>query len=200
MSIAVRDLTVVRGQRRIIHGLNLAVPRHSIHAIVGGNGTGKSTLVAALAGDLPITAGEVLLDDASITALSDAEQARRRSVLPQHVPALAHTPWDLLELAAPALMPTEIEDVLDRYALAALAHRSMLTLSGGERARALLAMTIARDTATLVLDEPTAAFDRAFRQRFTEWVREWRDQGRAIVIVTHDQEIEALADQVTEIA
>ena len=199
MSFSVHDLTLARGQRVLMTGLNLHLTPGSIHAVVGGNGSGKSTLVSALAGDLVAAKGEIYLSGERLGGLSDAQQARHRAVLTQATPALPYAPWDLIELAAPTLDQHAVADLLDFFALGDLANRQLLTLSGGERGRALLAMTIARGTQTLLLDEPTAAFDRTFRHRFVEWMQQWREQGKAILIVTHDAEIEAIADQVTSI-
>lgn len=196
MSISVSNLRLSRADRVLVNDLTFNVPDGSIVAIVGGNGSGKSTLVAALAGDLIPEKGQVRLDGDLLSDLSDAEQARRRSVLTQQPPLLPYTPWDLIDLAAPGLGDRGVEEMLERFALVNLARRQLLTLSGGERGRALLAATVSRARTTLLLDEPTAAFDREFRGRFVGWLEQWRTAGHAIVVVAHDAEVEALADQV----
>lgn len=197
--ISVRDLGLSRGDRVLIDALNFDVAAGSIHAIIGGNGSGKSTLIAALAGDLIPLRGEVRLDGDSIQTLSVAEQANRRSVLMQQGPALPFTPRDVIALAAPTLTPIDIDAVLAEFTLTEFADRPLLTLSGGERGRAMLAMTMARHTPIMLLDEPTAAFDRHYRKQFAKWLAQWREQGMAIVVVTHDLEIEQIADAITSL-
>lgn len=199
MSMTVRGLHLARGERMLVDHLDLDLPDGAIHAVIGGNGSGKSTLVATLAGDLPILRGEVFLDGDPLTALDDAEQARRRAVLTQHPPALPFSARDLIELAAPGWEAPEIEATLSQFDLVELADRRVASLSGGERGRALLAMAAARQCTTMLLDEPTAAFDREYRSRFLDWLRLWRGQGRAILVVTHDAEIERIADLVTSL-
>jgi iron complex transport system ATP-binding protein len=199
MSIRVTDLCLQRGERRLMDGVSFDVPDASIHAIVGGNGTGKSTLLAALAGDLIPARGLIHLDGIELAQLSDPAQAHRRAVLMQHQPALPYSPRDLIALADPSADDDRTRKLLTDFDLEEFADRRLSTLSGGERGRAMLAMTIAQAAGTLLLDEPTAAFDRDYRRRFVEWLVQWRAAGHAIVVVTHDAEIEAVADSITSL-
>lgn len=192
-------ISVRRGERTLIEGLDLRLERGSIHAVVGGNGSGKSSLVAALAGDLAVASGEIRIAGMRLNDLSDREQAKRRAVLMQNQPPLPFSARDVVELAGPTLTRVEVDALLNQFDLADLSDRPLMTLSGGERGRAMLAMAIAQGTPTLLLDEPTAAFDRRYRSLFTDWLRIWREEGKAILIVTHDAEIESIADAVTSL-
>jgi iron complex transport system ATP-binding protein len=198
MTLDVINLTVTRGERTFVTDLSFTLSPGAIHAIIGGNGTGKSTLLAALAGDYP-AAGEIRIDGDLLNTLNDKEQAKRRAVLLQTQQPLPFSARDLVALAAPSASRNQVADLLRRFDLDALADRSMLTLSGGERGRAMLAKTYAQGTDLLLLDEPTAAFDRAYRHQFVEWLQEWRLEGKAIVVITHDSEIEAIADSTTSL-
>jgi iron complex transport system ATP-binding protein len=198
MTLRVSNLTVARGERIFVSDLSFTVTPGTIHAIIGGNGTGKSTLLAALAGDYPAS-GEIHVDGQDLSEISDKDQAAKRAVLLQVQQPLPFSARDLIELSAPSSSQSRVSELLQRFDLETLADRSMLTLSGGERGRAMLAKTYAQGTKLLLLDEPTAAFDRAYRHQFVTWIQQWRSEGKAIVIITHDSEIEAIADSVTSL-
>ncbi|WP_328400935.1 heme ABC transporter ATP-binding protein [Nocardia sp. NBC_00403] len=205
VSIDRRDATG-SGSRRVLEAVNFEVVAGQVVALVGPNGAGKSTLLAALAGELAPAEGAVELDGRSLAHWSALDMARRRAVLPQshtvgfpftarEVVAMGRAPWVRTRLRAldnekiaAAMAATDVEH---------LAARSFPTLSGGERARVALARVLAQDTATLLLDEPTAALDLGHQEAVLNLATTRADEGAAVVVVLHDLGIAAAyADRV----
>ncbi|MFC8042931.1 heme ABC transporter ATP-binding protein [Nocardia sp. NPDC057353] len=206
VTLRARGLTVARGAREILREVDFEVAAGEVVALVGPNGAGKSTLLAALAGELPATAGAVELDGSPVTAWSTLDMARRRAVLPQsHTVGFPFTAREVVAMGRAPWAGTDRDrgdDAAIAAALAAadvghLAGRAFPTLSGGERARVALARVLAQDTATLLLDEPTAALDLGHQEAVLGLARDRARAGAAVVIVVHDLGIAAAyADRV----
>lgn len=174
-------------------GVSLQVPAGRITAVCGPNGAGKSTLLEVLAGLLPPAAGQVLLDGEPLASLHPRERARRIGCLPQ----AGEAAWNLSvrTLAGLGRLPHAAGTEADRRAteaaltaldLAALADRPLATLSGGERARAMLARVLAGEPEVILADEPLANLDLAHQTALLGHVRALAAAGRAVVLVLHD--------------
>ncbi|GAB0107873.1 heme ABC transporter ATP-binding protein [Nocardia sp. JMUB6875] len=206
VTLHARGVSAKRGERTVLDDVDFPVIAGQIVALVGPNGAGKSTLLAALAGELELSGGSVDLDGHSLTHWTHLDMARRRAVLPQshtvgfpfsarEVVAMGRSPW--------ARTPRQDED--DTAIAAAMAAtdvqrfaaRPFPALSGGERARVALARVLAQDTATLLLDEPTAALDLGHQEQVLRLARERATKGAAVVVVLHDLGVAAAyADRV----
>ncbi|MFR9749903.1 heme ABC transporter ATP-binding protein [Nocardia sp. 004] len=192
--------------RHVLEGIDFDVVAGQVIALVGPNGAGKSTLLAALAGELTPSAGVIELEGQALRQWTPLDMARRRGVLPQshtvgfpftarEVVAMGRAPWVRTrhqerdeDAIAAALAATDVEH---------LGARSFPTLSGGERARVALARVLAQDTATILLDEPTAALDLGHQEAVLRLVTERAAAGAAVVVVLHDLGIAAAyADRV----
>ena len=188
-----RNLTAgYRSGAPVLKGLSLTAPAGSVTALLGINGAGKSTLFKAVLQEIRYT-GAVFCDKTDLSTLRPLERAARVSLLPQHLPAPALSLRETAALGLSLRMAhlgeaewTRVDAALDRVGLLPLAERPVNALSGGERQRAFLAMLLVQDTPVLLLDEPTAHIDPAFVPRFFEILREERDRGKAILLVTHD--------------
>lgn len=212
MSLQARDLQIGLGGRPILKGIDAAFRPGQVTAILGPNGAGKSTLLAALAGLSRPDAGEVTLDGAPILALPPRDRARRLGFIPQ-TPELA---WavDVETLVGLGRIPftgarglgAEDEvavglamqacDVID------LARRDVTTLSGGERARVLLARALAGDPAWLLADEPLAGLDPGHALDASRLFRDLaHEQGRGVILTLHDLSLAArMADRILVLA
>lgn len=161
-----------------------------ITAICGPNGAGKSTLLAALAGLLAPDAGEVLLDGAALISLPARQRARSLGYLPQN----GEVAWDVSVASLVALGRLPHGDAGDEAIAGALsatdltdfAQRPVSTLSGGEKARALLARVLAGEPRWILADEPLAALDLAHQLTIMRQMRAEAEAGRGVVIVLHD--------------
>lgn len=192
--ISAENLTVARSGRTIVKGITFSVAPGGLHVVIGSNGSGKSTLLAALAGDLKPVGGQIYLGSRSLKALSDHEQAQQRAVLSQHATLFPYSVSDFLQLVHAQRERLGLATPSTGIDVSELANRKLTSLSGGERARVMLAATLAQGAKVLLLDEPTAAFDRHYRDRFINWLQDWRELDYTIVLVTHDEKIERIAD------
>lgn len=197
--ISVKNLSLRRGDRTIVQNISFNVDAGDLHVVSGPNGSGKSTILAAVAGDLEPERGEIFLHGEPLTLLNDRQQAQRRAVLTQNYVLFPYTGQDLLTLVAKQraklglVAPSMTLDIAD------LAKKKLTAMSGGEQAQVMLAATLEQGSRTLLLDEPTAAFDREHRHRFAESVQQWRSAGYGILLVTHDERLEAEATSVTRL-
>lgn len=180
----------------ILTDVSLSVPRGSITVLVGKNGSGKSSLFRAVNREVPYT-GSILLDGSDIAALSPRERARRLAVLPQLLPAVSLTVRELVALgrtpylgllSRPSREDTEaVSAALDAVGLTAFTEARVATLSGGERRRAFLGMTVAQGAELLLLDEPTTYLDTDARRGILSLVsRLVREEGKTALLVLHD--------------
>ncbi len=190
MMLSAQSLVLDRGGARVLNGVSAALRKGEITAICGPNGAGKSSLLMALAGLLAPSAGSVMLDGGDLFHIQPRERARRVGYLPQ----TGEVAWDLSvrNLVALGRLPhrdrglREIEGALEATHLTGLADRPVSTLSGGERARALLARVLAGDPEWVLADEPLAALDFYHQLEVLASLRAAAGLGRGVVLVLHD--------------
>ncbi len=184
--------------REILHDVSLTVAPGELIAVAGPNGAGKSTLLRVLAGLTPPNAGAVHLDGADLRTVERRALGRAIAYLPQD--RTVH--WPLKARAVVALGriphgsgPRAGESDADRAMIAAalketdtelLAERPIGELSGGERARVLMARALAQDAGILIADEPTAGLDPAHALALFETFVRIAAQGRAVIVALHD--------------
>ena len=168
-----------------------------ITAIFGPNGAGKSTLLACLAGLRAPSGGQVLLDGVALHGLDARRRARLMGYLPQDAPlhwniavralvALGRFPHRPGRAGESAADEAAIERALADTGLLPLAQRLTGTLSGGERARVMLARLLAGEPEWILADEPLAALDIAHRYALMTPLRAIAARGVGVVIVLHD--------------
>ena len=198
-----RGLTLSYDRRVVIDGLDLSIDTGSITTLLGANGSGKSTLLKAFGRLLRPEAGEVLLEGEPIRSLANRDVAKRLAILPQNPAAPPGTsvtelvmrgrnphqtwarPWSAEDasIAEAAIEATGLTDVADR---------DVLTLSGGQRQRAWIALVVAQQAQTLLLDEPTTFLDLTHQLEVLRLLRTInREQGSTIVLVLHDLSLAA---------
>jgi iron complex transport system ATP-binding protein len=185
--LAAQDLSVAGRLSR----LTAALRPGEVTAICGPNGAGKSTLLNCLAGLLPANSGAVTLDGQNISSVSPQIRARSIGYLPQS-PEIA---WDvsvevLVSLGRIPWAGTGADDAINAALTAMdlndLRDRPTSTLSGGERARALMARVLAGQPNWLLADEPLANLDLAHSAALIARLREQARHGRGVVLVLHD--------------
>lgn len=188
-----------------LRGVSLRVRRGETVAVTGPSGSGKSTLLACLAGLDEPSGGAVHVGGVRISHRPEAERARLRArrigVLLQSGNLLPHlSVRDNVRLVrAAAACDGRREDLavlLDQVGLAHRAHALPQELSGGELARAGLAVALANDPEVLLADEPTGELDGGTEQRVLELLRKRAEAGRGVLVVTHSVEAVRLADRV----
>jgi iron complex transport system ATP-binding protein len=196
--LAARALSLAYGRTSIIDGLDVAFPTGAFSALIGPNGSGKSTLLRALAGLLSPSAGHVLLDGASISRLPAKQMARQVGMLPQG--PVAPEGLTVEALVRQGRYPHRTlfglwserdhqacEDALRLTGMEERRESPLDSLSGGQRQRAWLAMALAQETGTLLLDEPTTFLDLAHQIDVMEVITDLvRARGKTVIAVLHD--------------
>jgi iron complex transport system ATP-binding protein len=180
-----------RAKALVLDGVSLSVAPGEVLGVVGPNGAGKTSLLRAGLGLMPLEAGRALLGDRVVSSLDPVERARRVGYLPQerrlawNLPAL-----EVAALGAPDLPPGEAltvaQDRLARVGVSDLSQRGVLDMSGGERARVLLARLLATRAPLLVADEPVAGLDPDAQLLTLELLRAEATAGAAVVVTLHD--------------
>jgi len=171
-------------------GVSLALEPGTITAICGPNGAGKSSLLQCLAGLLLPEGGSVALGGTPLATLHPRERAKAIGYLPQE-PLIA---WDVAvrNLVALGRLPhrdrgeAQVAAAMAAMDVAHLAHRPASRLSGGERARVLLARVLAGEPHWILADEPLAALDLAHQLELLAHLRRAADAGAGVVLVLHD--------------
>lgn len=190
MSLVADNMSLLRGGQAVVSGLAAALPAGRITAILGPNGAGKSSALMGLAGLLAPASGGVMLDGAPLDALTPRARAQAIGYLPQ-TPDIA---WDVAaqNLVALGRLPwrdrgaEEVEAALAALDLEPLRHRPVSQLSGGERARVLLARVLAGTPRWILADEPLAALDLAHQIGLIAHLKACAISGQGVVVVLHD--------------
>ncbi len=188
--LAAENLTLTRAGRPVVESLSAALAPGTITAIVGPNGAGKSSLLLGLAGLLEPAEGRAALDGQALTALAPRTRAQSIGYLPQ-TPDIA---WDVAveNLVALGRLPwrdrgtAAVKAALTALALDPLRHRPVSQLSGGERARVLLARVLAGEPRWILADEPLAALDLAHQLSLIAHFKACAQAGQGVVVVLHD--------------
>jgi iron complex transport system ATP-binding protein len=196
------DVAVDLAKRRILSGVTLAFAPGEVVGVMGPNGSGKSTFMRAAAGLIERAQGEIRLLGKPIEAWPRHELGRTIGYLPQG--GQVHWPLTVLALVSLGRLPHAhrfarispvdegaIERAMAACDVAHLADRPVTALSGGERARALLARALAGDAKVLLADEPFAQLDPSHQLHAMDVLRATAAAGALVVVVLHDLSIAA---------
>lgn len=193
----VEHVTLTRGMNTVLKKLSLTVAPGERVVIRGANGTGKTSLLQACLGLLPLDSGRIELHGREVG--SPAWRGVRRTVawVPQE--GVAHRfPISTREVVAVGLAKRRmnrrqqseaIEKALHAFGADHLADRCFHRLSGGERQRVSFARCLAQNAELLLLDEPAASLDRESRGRLVELAETLAESGRAVIAVTHEENL-----------
>ena len=182
-------------KRSLLKQVSVSFFAGQVTALIGPNGAGKKTLLRAFAGLLACHSGSVFVQGQVIEHLSLTQRARQIAYVPQETPffppmtvceitSLGRLPYG--ENARRALAHPAVHKAIDMTGLSALADQNASHLSGGERARLMLARALAVEAPLLLADEPIAALDPAHAIAIMALFRSLAAQGRCVVVVIHD--------------
>jgi iron complex transport system ATP-binding protein len=195
--LSCRHLRVDVTGRTLVDDLSFELRAGELLAILGQNGSGKTLTLHTLAGLRPPAAGRVLLRGNDVASADRRQTARALALLPQHVddifpatvidtamigrhPHIARFQWESPQDIAIA------EAALAAVGLGALAHRDVLTLSGGERRRLAIAQVLTQQPEVYLLDEPSNHLDPQHQLDALRLFRDKADEGAAVVASLHD--------------
>ena len=203
-----RGLSVSLSGRMIVRDVSLALPGGRLVMLIGPNGAGKTTLLRALAGLVPST-GDLRLEGVPLATLPRRARAQRLAYLPQG--HQVHWPLPARDIVALGRLPHGADDparlgprdaaiveaAMVRTGTLDLADRPVQQLSGGERARVMLARVLAVEAPVLFADEPTASLDPRHQLGVMHDLQQEARRGALVIAVTHDLALAArLADLV----
>jgi len=197
VTFTLSSVSVSLGRRRAVQDVEAILEPGALIGIVGPNGAGKSTLMRAMLGLLPLAGGEIAIDGIPVARLSRKQMARQIAYLPQG--QTLHWPLSVERLVAlgrlPHMAPMQrlsaadlaaIEDAMARADVLTLRDRIATELSGGERARVMMARALAVGAPALLADEPLAALDLGHQIEVMTLLQREASQGALVVAVLHD--------------
>lgn len=193
MELSAAGLRVAYRGRAVLDGVSATLAPGRVTVVLGANGAGKSTFLRALAALVRPNAGRVLLDGRDVAAMPARERARAIGYLPQD--AAVHWNMRARDLVALGRLPHRAGATADAAAIdaalaatdtAAFADRPVRELSGGERARVLLARVLAGEPAWLLADEPLASLDPLHQLDTLALLRAAAGRGTGVAVVLHD--------------
>ncbi len=193
--LELRDGSVAYDGRPAVSGVDLVVEPGEVVAVLGANGSGKSTVVRACVGLLPLTTGTLALFG---TPRDRFREWTRLGYVPQRGGATTGVPATVREVVATGRLARSglrrrsaedrraVEAALETVGLADRARDSVGTLSGGQQQRVLIARALTCDPELLVLDEPTAGVDLASQAALADTLRTLVGRGTTVVLVAHE--------------
>ena len=194
--IGFRDISKRYGDKLVLDRTALNIARHECIVITGKNGAGKTTLLRIIAGLEKPDHCDISLDDASPEAWRRLRKRLLKTVMYLHQQPymLAGSLRRNIEYAArlnPSIVDREssVSKAIQWAELEGLESQPAVSLSGGQKQRVALTRARLRDPQILLLDEPTANLDSESREHTMQMLREFRDSGTAVVIVSHDPEV-----------
>ena len=195
--LALHQAVVQRGKRVILDHLDLTLEAGELVALVGPNGSGKTTALRALLGLMPLASGTAMIGGADVRTLGPITRARQVAYLPQSRPmAWAISVQDAVALGrfahggASHSPNTEDQAAVDQAIFACdletLKDRAVTGLSGGELARVHMARALAANAPALLADEPTAALDPLHQWQVMQVLAQQASVGGGVMVVVHD--------------
>lgn len=169
--------------KNILENLSLSVPKNSIFAVTGCNGAGKSTLIRLLTGELKPLSGKISFFGENIK-----KSSARVLAMPQNPQALFTRKTVSAELEEMGADKEKTDETARLCGISALLDRHPYDLSGGEQQRTALAKLLLKDPDILLLDEPTKGMDCEFKLTFAEILRKLRENGKTVIMISHDIE------------
>ncbi|MBE6202162.1 MAG: ABC transporter ATP-binding protein [Rikenellaceae bacterium] len=207
--IELRNITLGYGSRTLIEDATTLFECGSMVALLGRNGTGKSTLLRALAALGDVQQGEIYIDRRPLAELSRGELSRLVAfVTTERIDVEALTAYDLVAIGRSPYTNwmgrlsdddrVAIERAMQIAGVAHMAERRVETMSDGECQRVMIARALAQDTRVILLDEPTAFLDLPNRYELcTLLSRLAHDEGKCVIFSTHELDIAlSLADSI----
>ncbi|MGW4619066.1 metal ABC transporter ATP-binding protein [Streptomyces sp. NPDC004592] len=193
--ISLRGVRADLGSRPVLRGIDLAVHRGEVVALLGANGSGKSTIVRGIIGQVPPSAGEIELFGTPLRRFRDW---RRIGYVPQRTTAAGGVPATVTEVVSSGRLSRTrfgvlrradheaVRRALDMVGLADRAKDSVDALSGGQHQRVLIARALASEPEVLIMDEPMAGVDLASQEVLARTLRDQVNSGATVLLVLHE--------------
>jgi iron complex transport system ATP-binding protein len=200
--VVVNNLSVALDGRTVLHDVSFQASSGQIMGVIGPNGAGKTTLVRSILRLTPFISGEIFLGGQDVSNMAAHEINKDVAYLPQgqtvHWPMTAERLVALgrAPMSTPFSRPSDedraaVDRAISAAGLEQIRDRPITHLSGGERARVLLARVLAGDPKIIMADEPVASLDPYHQLSVMDLLRQSAEHGRAIMVVLHDLSLAA---------
>lgn len=193
--LKIENLSAFYGKKQVLFDISLSIERGKFTAIIGANGSGKSTMLSCIA-SLREYSGKITLDNREITSIPRRERAKIVSFLPQSLPitqfsvgetvAFGREPYTDLSGRLSDEDKKAVEKSIEKCGISHLKNKKLTEISGGERQMAYLAMTLAQNADLLLLDEPTTYMDASRAREFLTTLKSAQTEGKTVAAVMHD--------------
>jgi zinc transport system ATP-binding protein len=193
--LCVRAAAATLGSRPVLRGIDLTVHRGEVVALLGANGSGKSTAIRAVIGQVPLTAGEITIFGTPLRRFRDWA---RLGYVPQRTTAASGVPATVREVVSSGRLSrtklgrpakadrAAVQRAIELVGLADRAKDSVGALSGGQHQRVLIARALAAAPELLIMDEPMAGVDMASQEILAATLREETAAGTTVLLVLHE--------------
>lgn len=194
--VEVKNVSKQYGNKFVVKGVSLKIPKQKITAFIGPNGAGKSTLLSMISRLIKKDDGEILIDGKELGACKSNDLAKKISILKQsnninlrltvrELVSFGRFPYSSGRLTKED--QRHVDEAIRYMGLEEIEHKFLDQLSGGQKQRAFIAMVIAQDTEYILLDEPLNNLDMKHSVQIMKMLRKLVDElGKTIVIVLHD--------------
>jgi Fe-S cluster assembly ATP-binding protein len=201
--LEINDLAFRAGDKTILDGFSLAMEASEVHALLGTNGTGKSTLACLImgCGGYRPASGEILFNGQVINNLNIHERARLGITMAWQEPARFEgiSVRDYLTIKSKDRDPLSCLEMVGLHPELYLHRMVDKSLSGGERKRIELASLLAMNPRLAILDEPDSGIDMLSTRDIINVIQAFKQAGSSVVLITHREEIAQIADKASEI-
>lgn len=205
--IELKNVSAGYSGKNVIHQISMSFPPGKVTVLLGPNGCGKSTVLKVSLGLLPISSGEIYYEETEINQMKRKEIARKAAFLTQSrnqasiqsLRMVLHGRFPYLSYPRKyGKQDYEIaRKAMDRTGCGEYENKNINELSGGQRQSVYFAMTLAQETETVFMDEPTTYLDICHQLQFMDVARSLAKQEKAVVLVLHDLSMALqVADQI----
>ncbi len=194
--IELKNISTGYGRKTVLNNLSASFEKGKLTSIIGINGCGKSTLLKSILGILPLSCGEISIDEKNLQAINRNEIAKKVSYLAQGktIPDMTVEQMVLYGRFPHLSYPRHFKEIdreiaknaMDMVGITHLAKKPMSELSGGMRQTAFIAMALAQDTDYILLDEPTTYLDISHQLDLMKLLKKLADSGKGILTIMHD--------------
>jgi len=194
--IRVEGISCGYAKRKVLSDVSVSFENGAFTAVIGPNGCGKTTLLRAISGEIPLIEGKIEIDGTDMSRMSRKNRAKHMGRFYQERAIPDMTVRNLAEAGRYPYMPfagrmgnddrAAVDRALAKCGVSALAQRMLCELSGGERQKAYMAMLLSQEAQNIMLDEPAAFLDPAARFEMMDMLRGLADEGYAVGVVMHD--------------
>ena len=207
MMIELKDISIRFGDLLLFEHLNLSVKQGECVCICGQSGCGKSSLLKAIMGFVPLSHGQILIDGVELSAKTIESIRKNVAWMPQElmlpsewVNEMVMMPFELRINKEVGFDYTKLMEYFGMLGLdEELFHKRVHEISGGQRQRIMLAVAGLLEKPLLIVDEPTSALDPDSRNRVIAYFEYLRSTGMTIITVSHDKQFAASCTSILEL-